>query len=604
MGMNGKNISERFKNEVPVVIRINNKEVAFEKNNNDYIARQGDFEAVLKVEPLTSVEGKRWKLIFSNQGKDTIRKVTIIPLHQIIAMNDDKYADEPAVRWFNGSQWRDGQYPPVAFTEHERRFLTNNNCAYWEKPSGYKPVFEISGKTASNFIPMMQFAVTSGDERMGCTVFLEWSASWQMSASWQRLTEELLSSPSDFVLKAGYHLDNITVDPGETLETPFIHLIYSHGQGWDAFTNDVHKYILNEISPKLKNFPSPLPVSYDHWFGLAQRIDINEMKRQADRAAEIGCEYFTLDCGWSIPTWGSTVVDTTRFPNGIGELADYVRSKGMRFGIWNSIERGAEHVDFWKPEIQQYHYGNIEKWIKDWGIEWMRLEGAGYAEGKDALKAHKGMHDEVYGKLIRDYPDFYIENCQSGGQRLDLNMARTTHGNWLSDHTGEPDATRYHQLGALRVWPARYLNMAVEVFSNTGDSLSNGHYILSRMATVLSFNGDIAEWSPEATAKVKKYVDIYKETRKYKEQPVFFPLPQPRNDREWDAVVYGDGKGEAQLLFVFRMNGPEQQLIQIPDAPGKWNLLIDNGNAKMKKTKEGYIISLKKNSSALWVREK
>jgi hypothetical protein len=153
------------------------------------------------------------------------------------------------------------------------------------------------------------------------------------------------------------------------------------------------------------------------------------------------------------------------------------------------------------------------------------------------------------------------------------------------------------------VWPARFLNMAVETYRNTGDSMSNGHNILSRMACVLSFNGDIAQWSPEATERVKRYVDIYKETREYKEQPVFFPFPQPRNDSEWDAVVFGDGKGEAQLLFVFRMNGPDEQFIKIPDAPGKWKLLIDNGNAKLKKEKDGYRVSLNRNSSAFWIRK-
>jgi alpha-galactosidase len=246
----------------------------------------------------------------------------------------------------------------------------------------------------------------------------------------------------------------------------------------------------------------------------------------------------------------------------------------------------------------------MEGWVNDLGVEWMRLEGAGYPSGKDALKAHKAMHEEVYGKMIRNYPGFYIEGCQGGGKRLDLNMIRTTHGTWISDHTGASDVTRYYQTGALRVWPARYLNMAVETYRNTGDNSADGHYILSRMAAVLSFDGDIAQWSNEATKRVRQYVDIYKETRKYKEQPVFFPLPQPRNDSDWDAVVYGDGKGEAQLLFVYRMEGDGEQLIKIPDAPGEWKLLINNGGAQMRKEKSGYLISLNRNSSALWMRGK
>ncbi|MDR1129963.1 MAG: hypothetical protein LBK96_03165, partial [Prevotellaceae bacterium] len=117
------------------------------------------------------------------------------------------------------------------------------------------------------------------------------------------------------------------------------------------------------------------------------------------------------------------------------------------------------------------------------------------------------------------------------------------------------------------------------------------------------FNGDIAQWSPKAVALAKKHVEVFKQIRQYKEQPVSFPLPQPRNTEEWDAVVFGDGKGEAQLLFVFRMEGEDEQCIKIPDAPGKWELLLDNGNAKLKKEKDGYRVSLKRNSSALWIRK-
>jgi hypothetical protein len=50
------------------------------------------------------------------------------------------------------------------------------------------------------------------------------------------------------------------------------------------------------------------------------------------------------------------------------------------------------------------------------------------------------------------------------------------------------------------------------------------------------------------------------------------------------------------------MNGQDEQFIKIPDAPGKWKLLIDNGNARLKKHKDGYLVSLNRNSSAFWIR--
>lgn len=53
-------------------------------------------------------------------------------------------------------------------------------------------------------------------------------------------------------------------------------------------------------------------------------------------------------------------------------------------------------------------------------------------------------HYRGYYELLRmvreKYPEVYLENCSSGGLRIDLGLARHTHGAFLSD----PDFTRHH----------------------------------------------------------------------------------------------------------------------------------------------------------------
>jgi len=582
-------IIERFVNDVPAIVQIGKKSLSFNKEGDNYIAREGLFEVVLKVEKLTSVDGKRWSMTITNKGDQPVNEVNIIPLRQVISLGD--YAvDQPQIRHVTGSYHYDATYPPRAFRVTEERFMTNDHC----KPVTY------GGQSAFDNVPFMQFALKSGEEKIGFTAILEWSSSWSMTANWEKQTFSEPQQHSNFVITGDFNLKGITVDPGERLEVPPVHLIYSQGS-WDDFSADLHKYILNEIRPPLKDSPSTSPVSYDHWFGIHEDFDVKEMKKQADRAAEIGCEYFVVDCGWASTAWGGDKADEKKFPNGLEELADYVRSKGMLFGLWNSSEIPTGRTRFHEPEVMKIHKDNLQRWVKDWGIRWMRVEGADLPKGKDALKAQQAMK-ELYGGFLREHPDFYLEGCQGGGTRLDLNMARMSHGTWLSDHTGDPDVCRYNQTGALRVWPAQYLNLAVRAHKGSGDYEAFAHNFLSRMPGVLTFNGDIAQWSPEATALAKKHVAVFKQIRHLKEQPVSFPLPQPRNQDEWDAVVFGDGTGEAQLLFVFRMDGPAEQFIKLP--AGKWELLLDNGNAKMKKQGNGYLISLKPNSSALWIKKK
>jgi hypothetical protein len=587
-----ESISQRLINEIPSVVLIGTDTVKFNRNGNDYVARKGDFEAVLKVEPLSTVSGKRWSMTIANKGEKAIDNITVIPLYQLIAIKDI-HKDQPQIRHITGSNHYDATYPPRAFRVFEERFMTNDHC---------KPVV-FGGQSAFDNVPLIQFAVKSGEEKTGFTAILEWSSNWLISALWTNVVFTG-SAPSDFLITGDMELKNISLDSGEQVDIPPVHLIYSQSKTWDGFSADLHKYILNEVTPPLKDAPSALPVSYDHWFGLHLEVTAEELIKQVDRAAELGCEYFTVDCGWALDAWsGGIVPDPKIFPKGVDWFANYVRSKGMRFGLWNYMEGAKDMTKFQLPWVTEYHTKALNDWVNDWNLQWMRLEGSNLPTGKEGLKAQTAMK-ELYGGFLKAHPDFYVEGCQGGGTRLDLNMARMSHGTWLSDHTADPDVCRFTQTGALRAWPAQYLNLAVRVHRGSGDSEAFGHNFLSRMTGVLSFNGDIAQWSPEAVALAKKYVAVFKQTRHLKNQPVFFPLPQPKSQDEWDSVVFGDGTGEAQLLYVFRIEGQDEQLIQIPEAPGKWELLLDNGNAKLKKTKAGYLISLDKNSSALWIKRK
>lgn len=276
------------------------------------------------------------------------------------------------------------------------------------------------------------------------------------------------------------------------------------------------------------------PVSYDHWFGIYKDFDLADLLRQASRAAEIGCEYFCLDAAWYLSTqnfmdgvgnWSTT--DPRKFPEGkksIKELSRYVRSLEMGFGIWHLIQFAAVDTEavnkrpelyrrraignydgyllkLETPEGVAFALDTLREWIREWDVTWMRLESM----PEDGLDYNTG-YNHVIDTLRQEFPNLYLETCNGGGQRLDLNMVRRTHGNWLSDHTSNPEVTRFMQAGALRFWPAHFLNMAVTAFRGHGDAEATAHQVLSRMVGTLSFNGDIAQWTPEAVALIRRHV--------------------------------------------------------------------------------------------------
>ena len=71
---------------------------------------------------------------------------------------------------------------------------------------------------------------------------------------------------------------------------------------------------------------------------------------------------------------------------------------------------------------------------------------------------------------------------------------------------------------------------------------------------------------------------------------------------DWDVVVFGDGTGEAQLLYAFRMNGPSSIRIAAPEAPGEWKRLLGPETACIERSNPGTVVCMPRNSAALWVR--
>ncbi|HTT88124.1 MAG TPA: alpha-galactosidase [Acidimicrobiales bacterium] len=177
----------------------------------------------------------------------------------------------------------------------------------------------------------------------------------------------------------------------------------------------------------------------------------------------------------------------------------------------------------------------------------------------DGLRYNQGLY-RLFENLRRIQPEIYIEACRGGGQSLDLGMVARANGAWLSDHTTVPSVTRYCQTGALRWLPPDYVNMAVT--SRDGSPRQHLHpgRLLSRMVGTLSFNGDIAAWSPAEATAVRSWVDVFKQIRDQRGPRARLPLGQPRWVEDWDAAAFLGGESE-DLLYIFRDLGPARREI-------------------------------------------
>src|SRR2546425_2937003 len=88
------------------------------------------------------------------------------------------------------------------------------------------------------------------------------------------------------------------------------------------------------------------PMGWNSWNHFGCNVSAELIRGVADAMAtngmrDAGYQYVVIDDCWQVARDrnGRIVADSARFPNGIKALADYVHSKGLKFGIYTDAGR-------------------------------------------------------------------------------------------------------------------------------------------------------------------------------------------------------------------------------------------------------------------------
>ncbi len=251
---------------------------------------------------------------------------------------------------------------------------------------------------------------------------------------------------------------SVDLKPGESFESVPVAV----GAGRDEFAGamgDLTTY--RRLIRRPNRDDEKLPVIFNDYMNCLYGDPTTEKELpMIDAAAECGCEYYVIDAGWYAPgEWWSGVGEwresRERFPEGIRQLSDYIRSKGMVPGLWLELEvmgidcpvakevpddwffvrhgrrvfdRSRYQLDFRNPDVREYADGIIRRLVEEYGAGYIKMDyniepGFGtelYADSPgqgllDHERAFLAWVDRIYEK----YPDLVIENCSSGGLRMD-----------------------------------------------------------------------------------------------------------------------------------------------------------------------------------------
>lgn len=300
------------------------------------------------------------------------------------------------------------------------------------------------------------------------------SAAWTMTASVQPIMEETKVVVELGVSEKGLAL---RLAPGEKLALPKI-VFYEFTEKRDLECARLHRWFAQKYPVR------PLPVMFNTWMMTFDRINLDALKQQAAEAAALGVEYFTVDAGWfgGSGRWYDNIGDYVENPDDafrgrMLEFADAVRAQGMKFGLWLEIERALKNVpavkahpdwffyngneyfvDFGNPEAEAYVTALVTGLIDRYGIDFIKFDfnadisydptGAGF------LRWHLG-HERFLNAVRAARPGIYLENCASGGLRMDLYNATLYDSCWISDHYGIYAETRIMRDTMLRLPPCK-----------------------------------------------------------------------------------------------------------------------------------------------------
>jgi alpha-galactosidase len=403
-----------------------------------------------------------------------------------------------------------------------------------------------------------------------------------------------------------YHLQltEMYLEPGEAIRTPLIVTMAWQGGDWIDAQNVWRQWFLthNTPHPNGTNPPAMCPTgsvcgSYNYVNVTTERefAFMDEYRRQGLLPSVGGhLDWWWIDAGWytlpaevdphSVTAWqytGIWQVDRERYPGGLKEVTDRARAEGMRAIVWHEVERCRpgtwlydNHPEWMladgDPQHRYLNWGNPDAhaWALDTVVGLIEANGADLyrqdfnylgplanwnATDRAGRRGATQIHYVVgllrfLDELRRRWPDMLIDNCASGGRRLDVEMLRRSIVLSQSDDVRDPEGSH-----------SQYFGISPWIVCHGTSARTDSMYALrSTMNWCFEIHVDDMLTSPptderwgllrRATTEWAAVRDHYSEC--------FFPLSGYDPDMvDWLAYQYGSASGSVGVLHAFARPG-------------------------------------------------
>ena len=498
--------------------------------------------------------------------------------------SDDKMRISiPHNGWQKEMSWKTYSFPDLGFAQTQP--------TVYQRTSKTIEVTNTGNWSTKEYLPMGYLENTEA----GTSLFwqIEHNGSWHYEIGDQNRHFYLcVSGPTEI---QSHWFKNLK--PGESFESVPVAVGVSDND-FNKAMGELTKYRRKIRRPNQDN--ETLPIIFNDYMNCLFGDPTTEKELPLiDAAAEAGCEYFVIDAGWYAPgEWWDSVGEwqecLERFPNGVREVTDYIRKKGMIAGVWLELEvmgihcekaknvpddwffvrhgkrvfdRSRYQLDFRNPQVIAHVDEVIDRVVRDYGVGYIKMDyniepGIGTELYADSVGQGMLEHERAYLKwldgVFQRYPDLVIENCSSGGLRIDYALLsrysiqstsdQEDYRNYATISANAPTGVTMEQ-AAVWSYPQRNGDLEETIFNMINTLLLRVHQ-----------SGHLAELSAERFSLVKEALDYYKTIRVYiKTALPVWPLGLADNGDHW--LCLGLQTPDCIYLAVWRRGGEENSMV-------------------------------------------
>ena len=446
---------------------------------------------------------------------------------------------------------------------------------------------------------------------------------WKMTAE----IRQVYGNYDTVVVEAGMDDSglNLEVKPKETIEMPEI-VFYQTDNAMDFEAYRMHEVIMEKFPKR------PLPVLYNTWLAFFDVLDTDTLLKEIDTLSELGIEAFMIDAGWfgKKGAWNTKIGDWEEDKEGyldgrLKEISDYVKSKGMKFGLWFEpgratkgsnvlVEKPEYYIremlsDFSNPEAVDFVTNKIVKAIEKFNVDWVKFDfniTVSYDKYDSAYYRYYQGYKKLTSTLKAKFPDLYVTLCGAGGYMSEMGAFEYIDSIWLSDNQG-PDTGLRIVKDYIKRMPSRFVERwDVETYI---DGLPHGkmmhlhcdnHYWSKLIALDESYSQGFLKGGPmcfsckmqnlpqQQLDSIKKLIKEYKENREFWSNAVARILVERPN---FTVLQYSDAKFKKSVVQVFTEDVWQDVLTVYPTVNEKLTYTVNGEKIKGADLKQnGYTV--------------